>query len=65
MLVYKNKKNFNLCIGIYFRFNNFCVLIWEDIYVVFGDSGVINIFKLLDLIYSFFLISVFNEIGFN
>lgn len=52
MLVYNNKKNSNLCTGTYFRFKNFRASIWEDIHAVFGDSGVTNILKLLDLIHS-------------
>lgn len=65
MLVYKNKKNSNLCTGKYFRFKNFRASIWEDIHAVFGDSGVTNILKLLDLIHSLPATSVLNETGFN
>lgn len=49
----------------YFRFKNFRASIWEDIHAVFGDSGVTNILKLLDLIHSLPPTSVLNETGFN
>lgn len=65
MLVYKDKKKSNLCTGTYFRFKNFRASIWEDIHAVFGDSGVTNILKLLDLIHSLPPTSVLNETGFN
>eukprot|EP00105_Crassostrea_gigas_P030605 XP_011452989.1 PREDICTED: uncharacterized protein LOC105346190 [Crassostrea gigas] len=50
---------------IYRRFKNFRASIWEDIHAVFGDSGVTNILKLLDLIHRLPPTSVLNETGFN
>lgn len=50
---------------IYRRFKNFRASTWEDIHAVFGDSGVTNILKLLDLIHSLPPTSVLNETGFN